>query len=301
MKSKIQFSFNLILFFILTSQSLMSQKSSVNNFDWQGHRGARGLLPENTIPAFLKALEYPVTTLELDVVVSKDQQLIISHEPWMSHHICTRSDGSPVNKSEAKSLKIIDMTCDEIKLFDCGQRGNERFPEQKPMSVHKPSFVELVDAIKKYCMAQKRELPYFNIEIKSSPENDGVFTPSPHEFTKLVVAEIERLGIMDKCMIQSFDIRPLQELYKMDVKMPLILLVENLNGHEKNLEKLGFTPDGYSPYYKLLRKKHIKALHKKGIKVVPWTVNNVKTMKKLRRKGVDGIITDYPNLILEVE
>ncbi len=301
MKSNILLAINLLFLFSLLSNSLMSQKPPSNNFDWQGHRGARGLLPENTIPAFLKALEYPVTTLELDVAVSKDGQLIVSHEPWMSHHICNKPDGSPVTKSESKSLKIIELTYTEIKNFDCGSRGNERFPEQKAMALHKPSLAELVFEVKRYCATEKREIPNFNIEIKSEPNYDGVFTPPPHEFINLVVAEIEMLGIKEKCMIQSFDVRPLQELHKMDIGVPLILLVENLDGHEKNIEKLGFKPDGYSPYFKLLRKKHIKALHEQGVKVVPWTVNKVKTMKKLRRKGVDGIITDFPNLISEVE
>ena len=106
--------------------------------DWQGHRGARGLLPENTIPAFLKALEYPVRTLELDVVVSKDQRIILSHEPWFSEHICSKPNGQAVSASEAPTLKIYEMDYATIQSYDCGQRGNERLPEQQPLAVAKP-------------------------------------------------------------------------------------------------------------------------------------------------------------------
>ena len=106
----------LALFFLSTFVAMNAQKKSAAEFDWQGHRGCRGLLPENTIPAFLKALDFlAVSTLELDVAVSKDGKIIVSHEPWMSHHICTKPDGTPVTKEEAMTLKIMDMTYEEIK------------------------------------------------------------------------------------------------------------------------------------------------------------------------------------------
>ncbi len=280
--------------------SLLSQNASDDSFDWQGHRGARGLLPENTIPAFIEALEHKVTTLELDVAITKDKKVIISHEPWMSYHICSYPNGTLVREDESRNLRIFDMTYDEVKTYDCGIRGNERFPQQKPMNAHKPSLAELVKEVKEYCFMRKLEMPNFNIEIKSDPKLDVQFTPPPKEFVEILLNEINSLGIKGKCFVQSFDVRPLQELKKLNNGIPLILLVENEDGIKPNLEKLGFTPDGYSPYYKLLKKRDIRYLHKQNINVVPWTVNEVKAMKKLIRKGVDGIITDYPNLIVEV-
>ena len=101
-----------IFLFLNTPPQYMAAQ---NTFDWQGHRGARGLMPENTIPAFLKALDLGVTTLELDLAVSADNQLIISHEPWLNHEICSKADGSPVKKEEAESLAIRKMTADELK------------------------------------------------------------------------------------------------------------------------------------------------------------------------------------------
>ncbi len=288
----------ILLLFLFNIINITAQNMEKNTFDWQGHRGARGLLPENTIPAFLKALEYKaVTTLELDLAVSKDGILIVSHEPWMSEKICTKPDGSPVTKAEEKSLKIMGLTYEEIKQYDCGSRGNERFPEQVAMKTHKPSLADVVNEVKKYCFMRKLDLPSFNIEIKSEEAYDGVFTPPIEEYAKLVVEEVKQLLPREKVCIQSFDVRPLQIIHEMEPGITLALLVENLSGPKANLERLGFQPDIYSPYYKLLRKKHIKSLHKKGTRVIPWTVNNPKAMKKLIRKGVDGIITDYPNLI----
>ncbi|MEK7257310.1 MAG: glycerophosphodiester phosphodiesterase family protein, partial [Bacteroidota bacterium] len=290
-----------ICLFFAAFTAANTQNMNHQTFDWQGHRGCWGLLPENSIPAFLKALEFPVTTLELDLAVSKDNRLIVSHEPWMSADICSKPDGSPVTKSEAMNLKIRDLTYEEIKNYDCGSRGNSRFPEQQAMKTHKPSLAEVVAEVKRYCTEKGKPMPRFNIEIKSLPEGDGIFTPMPEEFVKLVLDEINALKIKELTCIQSFDVRPLQVLKKLDPAVTIALLVENMDGVEKNLERLGFQPDIYSSYYVLLRKKAVKKLHEQGIKVIPWTVNSVKAMEKLRRWGVDGIITDYPNLIEAVK
>lgn len=290
-----------ILAFIFSFQ-LTAQTMQTNDFDWQGHRGARGLVPENTIPAFLKALEYrKITTLELDLAVSKDGVLIVSHEPWMSALICNRPDGTPVGKEEEKSLNIFGLTYEEIKTYDCGSRGNARFPEQEAMKTYKPSLADVVEEVRAYCSIYERPLPAYNIEIKSSPEMDGIFTPPVGVFARQVVDEIKHLGIKDRATIQSFDIRALQALHHYDPSITTALLVENSDSPQENLDRLGYLPAIYSPYYKLLKKRHIKALHEQGIKVIPWTVNKKKTMKKLIRKGVDGLITDYPNLAFDVE
>jgi glycerophosphoryl diester phosphodiesterase len=289
------------LLILLQTLSLDAQNMEKSTFDWQGHRGARGLLPENTIPSFLKALEYPVTTLELDVAVSKDNVVIVSHEPWMSEKICSKPDGSPVGESEAMKLKIRDLTYDEIKSYDCGSRGNSRFPEQQSMPVYKPSLLDVIGEVQKFCFIRALPLPQFNIEIKSAPELDGAFTPAPGEFARLLLEVIEQKKIASKVCIQSFDVRSLQAVKKQAPAMVTALLVENEDGFKKNLKRLGYVPEIYSPDYKLLRKRYVRKLHKRGIKVIPWTVNAAEDMRKLIRKGVDGIITDYPNLIPEIQ
>ena len=265
--------------------------------DWQGHRGARGLLPENTIPSFIKALDYGVNTLELDVVVSKDSQIIVSHEPWFSHHICSKPDGSSVSEEEEKSLKIYEMTYKEIKRYDCGMRGNLRFPDQQPMKVFKPSFMEMVANVDLHCKKNKLPLPHYNVEIKSQPEYYGIFTPAPADFVRLLLKEIELLDIQDRVNLQSFDFNILKEVKRQAPDISMAMLIDNTKSVDANLKALGFTPPIYSPYYMLLNEEMIKEIHAKGMRIVPWTVNDPLIMKKFVALGIDGIITDYPNKI----
>jgi glycerophosphoryl diester phosphodiesterase len=282
-----------------TDQDMDKQRAA--DFDWQGHRGARGLVPENTIPAFLKALEYEsITTMELDLAVSKDSLLVVSHEPWMSHHICSHPDLRPVSEAEEEELLLFQMPYEDIRQFDCGRRGNERFPQQKPMAAYKPLLAEVVEAVEQYCQDHNRAQVNYNIEIKSKVGYDGLKTPTPEVFTQLVYDEINRLGIQNRSCIQSFDVRPLQLLQAMDSTVTMALLIENPWGVEANLKKLGFTPDIYSPYYKMLTANTVKEVHDRGSKVIPWTVNDTSTMKALVALGVDGIITDYPDKISAV-
>ncbi|MEL6923206.1 MAG: glycerophosphodiester phosphodiesterase family protein [Bacteroidota bacterium] len=274
---------------------------TATTIDWQGHRGARGLVPENTIPAFLKALEYAkVRTLELDLAISKDEQVIISHEPWMSHHICSHPDGRPVEESEEEKLLLFQMSYEEIKQYDCGSRGNARFPDQKPMAVHKPSLRDMVTTIEQHCKDNNLPLPYYNMEIKSQESYDGIKTPGVPRFVELVLAEVNELGIYDRTNLQSFDMRVVREVQKQDSKMIQALLIENMNSVASNIEALGFTPQIYSPYYQVLTDSVVKDIHQRGMKVIPWTVNDKASMQMLIDIGVDGIITDYPNLIEEL-
>jgi glycerophosphoryl diester phosphodiesterase len=297
------------IFSILLFASCFSSKKSTMtattlpypiDFDWQGHRGCRGLMPENTIPAFLKALSYPVTTLELDLAVSKNGDLIISHEPWMSHHICTKPDGNPVTEKEEKDLKLMEMTYAKIKQFDCGLRGNKRFPKQQKSAVHKPSFKDMVTAVDEFCLKTIRSKPNYNIEIKSHPDGYEKYMPQPEIFVDFVLQEVKDLKIRKRVCIQSFDPNVMNTLIKKDDNITNAFLVENKEGIDNNLKKLTFKPDIYSPDFQLLTKESVDSLHAMDIKVIPWTVNKLKDMKRLISWGVDGIITDYPNLINEL-
>jgi glycerophosphoryl diester phosphodiesterase len=293
---------SLILLSLLTFSSchrhLPKSTTAMNNFDWQGHRGARGLVPENSIPAFFKALEFPhIKTLELDLAVSADQQLVVSHEPWMSALICQKPDGSAVQKEEEEKLLLYQMTYAQIAQYDCGSRGNSRFPEQKPQKTSKPLLKDVVAAVNEYCRASRRLQPFYNIELKSEKGWEGTKAPAPAEFAQLVLAEIKKLGIEKRTCLQSFDPRCLQEIRKQSPKQTIALLVENLHGFEANLADLGFHPDIYSPYFKLLNAEVVKKAHEMGIKVVPWTVNETAEMQKMLDLGVDGVITDYPDRV----
>ena len=275
-------------------------ENNQKTIDWQGHRGARGLVPENSIPSFLKALEYPIKTLELDVAVSKDNQIIISHEPWFSHHICSKPDSTEVSKAEEKSLLIMEMTYEEIKAFDCGSRGNERFPEQQKMKTFKPSLRDMVKEIEAFCEKNNRELPFYNIEIKSHPNYYDSLVPQPTVFVQLVLKEVNELGIYDRSNLQSFDVNVLKEINKQDSKIPVAYLIESINSFEENIKLLDFQPSIYSPYHIFVHQGLVNEVRAKNMKLIPWTVNEVDRMKELISLGVDGIITDYPNKIEEV-
>ena len=289
----------------LPSSMKQSQTSSppYPQFDLQGHRGARGLLPENTIPAFIKALELGVTTLEMDVVISKDRKVVVSHEPWFSGHVCTQPSGRPIPLAEEKSYRIFEMTYKEVTQFDCGVRGNPRFPLQKAMPATKPLLSEVIDAAEKYIKAHNLPPVFYNIETKSRPIFDGTFHPEPQEFTELLYEVIRSKGISARATIQSFDPRTLQVARQLDPNLCLALLIGNDSGRtdlDEHIAELGFIPSIYSPDYRLVDARLISQAHAKGMRVIPWTINTYDEMVRLKKLGVDGIITDYPDIGLQL-
>jgi len=276
-----------------------SLPKAIKQIDVQGHRGCRGLLPENTIPAFMKAMELGVTTLELDLVISKDKQVIISHEPFFNHEISSLN-GKKIRKREEKSHNIYNLTREELKAYDVGLNTHKRFPEQQNIPAEKPTLVELAKAVHQKSKALGQTLPYFNVEIKRVPEQDGTFHPSAQEFAELVIKAIYTGGIEKVTYIQSFDPASLEASRKIDKTIPLVFLIANKDGNEKNLKKLSFTPEVYSPYYKLVNEKMVSFCKENKMKLIPWTVNEKKEMMDMMELGVDGIISDYPDLLLEV-
>ncbi len=269
---------------------------SQTDFDLQGHRGCRGLMPENTMPAFLKAVELGVSTLEMDVVISADNQIVVSHEPWMSHIICTHPEGKPVKKAEAKKINLYKMNYADIQSYDCGMRPHPRFPDQQKVKAVKPTLKIVIHAVERFVKENKYKQPAYNIEIKSSPGGYHVYTPEPSEFVDLVVDEIRRLGIETKTTLQSFDLNILEELNKVyERKFMIAFLKQRGKNLTKNLAKLSFKPEIYSPNYKVLTEPSLKHAHELGIKVIPWTINDKEVMEKMISWGVDGIITDYPD------
>ena len=282
--------------------SLMAQYSTPG-FDLQGHRGARGLKPENTIPAFLTALDLGVTTIEMDLAVSKDGQLIVSHEPFMNPAICLTPDGSTVKSEDALKHNLYAMDYEEIRKWDCGSLGNPRFPEQEKIKIHKPLLRDVIEAVEAHIRSVSRYEVDYNVEIKSSPEGDNIFHPAPEAFSEMVVNTLDQYLPMERVTIQSFDFRILKYIHEHYPKVRLAALVENEKSIDENLKELGFIPDIYSPLFTLLTRDQVKYLHSKapdgrkdkGLRVIPWTVNETKDMLVMKGMGVDGLITDYPD------
>lgn len=283
----------LVLFTALITISCTMEQTET--FDLQGHRGARGLLPENTIPGFLKAVELGVNTVEFDVVVTGDGKLLVSHEPWFNHLFSTKPDGTPVTEEEAMSFNIFEMTYDETQQFDVGKRGNPNFPEQQPMEVTKPLMTDAIRAVEEYAKENKLPPLHYNIETKSRPDWYGEYVPGPERFARMLYEELNDLDVLDRVIIQSFDPSTLIAFKQLEPNVRLAMLVSQNEPVDIYLNILGFTPDIWSPDYTLLNADNVQEFHSKGMKVIPWTVNSVGQMRSLMEIGVDGFITDYPD------
>ncbi len=273
----------------------LNSMPNIKAIDIQGHRGARGLYPENTITAFIEAIKLGVDTLELDVVISGDSQIVVSHEPWMNELFCTNPNGEEIEKNSEEKYNLYKMPYKEIVAFDCGKKKNPEFPFQKNVAEHKPLLSEVIRTTDNYTRSMNLPPIKFNIELKTEPGKDGIFNPEPETFVKLVYEEVQKLNIVHRSILQSFDIRILQQIRKKDKTIPISLLVEKNESLERNLEQLGFLPTIYGPEFTLVTEEMVQKLRKLNIKLIPWTVNEISDMKKLIALGVDGLITDYPD------
>lgn len=270
------------------------------SFDFQGHRGCRGLMPENTIAGFLNALDLGVTTLEMDVVITKDRKVICSHEPWFSHEISQDPNGFAFAEVEEKNHSIYKMTFAETQKYDVGLKPHPRFPDQKNIPATKPLLENVIVESEKHALKQNHLLPFYNIETKCLPETDDIFHPSPEVFCDLLMEVIFKTGISERAIVQSFDMRTLQYIHQNHPQIKLALLVENNLRVAENIESLGFTPDIYSPDFILVSDNLIAFCRSKNMKIIPWTVNELNDMKKLISMGVDGLISDFPNKYLSL-
>tara|TARA_R100001143_G_scaffold58746_1_gene56836 strand:- start:49043 stop:50017 length:975 start_codon:yes stop_codon:yes gene_type:complete len=288
--------FILIIILILTA---CSQEESMKQFDLQGHRGARGLVPENTIPGFLLAVDLGVNTLEFDLVVTKDHKLLVSHEPYFHHNISSKPDGSPVSEDEQMSFNIFEMTFEETQQFDVGKRGHVLFPGQEAMEVKKPLLIDAIRTVETYTLENNLPSVAYNMETKSYPDQYGIMVPYPETFAKLLYQELsildEDYDLLNRVIIQSFDPATLIEFRKLDPDVKLAMLVADDGSIDSYISTLGFVPEIWSPNFRLLTTEIITEAHNLGMKVIPWTVNTVEDMRNQLEMGVDGIITDYPD------
>jgi len=262
--------------------------------DIQGHRGYRGLYPENTIPAFHKALDIGVHTLELDVVISKDHKVVVSHEPFMNHEVALDAFGKEIAEADEKAFNLYTMTYDSITLYDCGTKAHPRFPLQNKMSVHKPLLSDVITLAEK---ASNHTINY-NIEIKSAPKDDAIYTPKVDTFVELVLSVINSEGIADRTTLQSFDLRALEVGH---IKQPLLktaLLVDENESIDQKLKELTFKPNIISPYFELLSAHSVSEYQKRGFQIVPWTLNDSIDIDKMLDYEVDGIISDFPDRVM---
>lgn len=291
--------------------------SSALAFDLIGHRGARGLAPENTLPAFARALSLGVTILELDTAITKDGVVVISHDPALNPNITRDKNGKWLEKT---GPVIHSLNFDELQQYDVGRlkpdtKYAKSFPEQKAVDGTRiPKLTDLFALLKKSGNDRVR----FNIELKVSPLKPDE-TLDPETYTKRVLELIRREGMEARTNILSFDWRTLQVVQKMAPKIPTVYL--SVQRSFDNI--LAYKPEGspwtagfqhqdhgsvpkmvkaagggtWAPYFGDLSETTLKEAHALGLKVAVWTVNDPAQIKKMLDLGVDGITTDRPDLV----
>ncbi len=294
---------SIVLSFLICSSCMTGKVPHSNNFgstifDKEGHRGCRGLMPENTIPAMLYAIDLGVTTLEMDASISKDKQIFLSHEPFFNHEITTTPDGNNITEAEEKNYNMYQMNYSEIQKYDVGLKPHPRFSKQQKIATIKPLLSNLFDTVTAYCLQKRKAIPQFNIETKTNPATDFLYHPGPDEFVELLVAVIKTHKMVGHVIIQSFDIRTLQYLHTHypDFKTALLIDAYDKKPFALQLKALGFIPSIYSPAHELVTDLLVKQCRDAAIQIIPWTVNDLPTMEVLKKMGVSGIISDYPNL-----
>jgi glycerophosphoryl diester phosphodiesterase len=287
--------FILTLFTACSTPKQAAQQQSLS-FYKEAHRGGRGLMPENTIPAMLNGITASANVCELDTYTSGDGQVIVSHDPFINSQHSYNEQGQEMARETAEKYVLHQMTYAQIKKFDTGSKFYSAFPEQKKLKTHIPLLADLIDSVEAYSLLQHVQPVLYNIELKTSVTNDGSLNDTPQKLADKVMQVVKSKKITDRVHIQSFDIRALQYLHKAYPEVTLSFLVENKNSAADNFTALGFYPPLYSPNYKLVTPQLVTFCHSHHMQVIPWTVNTTEEMQRLIDIGVDGLITDYPNL-----
>lgn len=249
----------------------------------QGHRGARTVRPENTMPAFEYAIEVGADLLELDLGVTSDNVLVVHHDQTINKTICAGPDGETA---------IRKLTLEQVRQFDCGSKRAEGFPRQQlAPGARIPTLDEVL------ALAPRGQF-HFNIEMKSNPKRPEL-APEPEEFARLVAGAVRRHKLEDRVVVQSFDWRTLKAMKAIAPEIKLAALYGGLpRDFVKIAEEAGGVPI-VSPHHLLVTKGRVRAAHQAGLMVVPWTANTPEQWDRLIDANVDSIITDDPAGLIE--
>lgn len=276
--------------------------SGYPHFMKEGHRGTRGLMPENTIPAMKKGLEVGAQIIEVDVYTSKDGQVIITHDNAVNADHTLDPQGKTMTKEEAAKFIFHQMNYEDIRKFDVGSMVYKPYPRQQKMKVSIPTLSDLIDSVEAFTKSRSMPGAIYNIELKNDPKYDGIYNATPPELIEATMKVVNSKKIGNRFYIQSFDFRPLQYVRKTYPKVTVGFLTSDAKTtFEANIEKLGFVPDVYSPTFTLVTPELVTKVHAKRSKLVPWTVNTKEDMQRMILMDVDGIITDYPDILSELK
>jgi len=301
---------------------LIGLASVAQGFDLQGHRGARGLMPENTLPGFARALAIGVTTLELDLALTGDSEVVVIHNPRFEPELTRNANGEWLQQSSAS---IHSMTLARVKTYDVGRlnpgsKYAQRYPGQQAVDgTSVPTLAEVFDLVNR----SGNQAVQFNMEIKINPERPDLTWP-PKKFTRAVIDVLRAYKMEDRVMLQSFNWSVLQEVQDISPEVTTAYLTANqrwlsnlqtgipgpspwLNGLDvdyfegsaaRAIKAAG--GDIWSSYHKEVDTDAIQLAHELGLSVNVWTVNETGRMRELIEMGVDGIITDYPDRLRQV-
>jgi glycerophosphoryl diester phosphodiesterase len=280
-----------------SSKKLVSAKGD-EIFYKEGHRGSRGLMPENTIPAMKKAVDLGVNVVEVDIYLTKDNKVLVAHDPYVNINHSLFADGTSIPATEATQYIWHRMDYSDIRKFDVGSKPYSAFPQQEKRKVYMPLLEELIDSVEQYTASKGLPGVIYNIELKTNTRFDSLgYNAAPATLVEAVMGVVQSKSIGNRFYIQSFDVRPLQVVKKKYPSVRIGFLTDADQPFEANLQTLGFQPNIYSPSFRLVTRDLIKQCHDRKIKIIPWTVNDQALIKQLISWGVDGIITDYPNYL----
>ncbi|MDJ0364447.1 glycerophosphodiester phosphodiesterase family protein [Hymenobacter sp. H14-R3] len=267
-----------------------------------GHRGCRGLLPENTLPAFLHALALGVDVLELDVVISQDQQVVVSHEPWLSARLGPGPNGEPIDPRHEREYNLYHLPYATIRRCVVGEQPHPGFPMQQRTATYRPLLREVLQATEATCQRLGRSPVGYSIELKSMPDGDDIFHPRPAWFVELVLSELVAAAVLLRTTLLSFDARILQAARQLSPALALCLLSEDHTPAEILFHQLGFVPETFGPNFQLLSQRTVTDLATRypAIRLIPWTINTPSDMQQAITWGVAGITTDYPDRLLQL-
>lgn len=246
-----------------------------------GHRGARAMYPENTIPAFEYAIQAGVDVLEMDVAVTKDNVLVISHDPQLNPEIC---------KGPQPNALIHSLTFEQVREYDCGALRNPRFPTQHPVPGTR---IPTLDQVLSLSTQGNFE---YNIETKSFPDHPD-YTPAPDVFAQMMLDQIRKHHLEARAIVQSFDFRTLHAMQRLAPEIRLSALYE---GKPRDFTAIAQEAHAQiiSPEFQLVTPEQVKSAHAANLQVVPWTANSPADWDKLIAAGVDAIISDNPAALL---
>jgi glycerophosphoryl diester phosphodiesterase len=259
--------------------------------DIQGHRGARGHLPENTLPAFALAIELGVTTLELDVGITRDGVVAVHHDRRLNPDLARGPDGAWVTWP---TPTLHSLSFQELQRYDVGRMrpGSDyerRFPKQQPIDGTRiPRLADLFE------LARKTPVR-FNIELKLVPSHPDETLP-PEPFAGAVLAEVRKHGMESRSTLQSFDWRAVKVIEREAPQLATAYLTEAGDSILEKARDAGART--WAPDYRALTKDALEKAHRAGMRVVVWTVNEPRDIARLIAWGVDGIISDYPDRVL---